>query len=145
MASQEERTQNLRVYSATAVAHTHTHTLTFIHDDDITHKYAYDTIRMLTNSGALHYCVYLFQLPVPDGALTESEIENVSREVRDHVELLAKEMEMEYSLEEAKKCKSPSQDFAYSLIADFAESKDGTRNKLVQFLRSANFPDTARR
>ena len=53
------------------------------------------------------YC--LFQLPVPDGALTESEIENVSQEVKDHVELLAKEMEMEYSLEEAKKCKSPKQ------------------------------------
>ena len=86
-----------------------------------------------------------FQLSVPDGALTESEIENVSREVKDHVELLAEEMEMEYSLEEAKKCKSPKQDFAYSLIADFAESKDGTRNKLVQFLRLANFSDTARR
>ena len=92
-----------------------------------------------------NYCVCLFQLPVPDGVLTESEIENVSQEIKDHVELLAKEMEMEYSLEEAKKCKSPSQDFAYSLIADFAESKDGTRNKLVQILRSANFSETARR
>ena len=84
-------------------------------------------------------------MPVPDGALTEYEIENVSREVKDHVELLAEEMEMEYSLEEAKSSRRPTQDFAYSLIADFAESKDGTRNKLVQFLRSANFPDTARR
>ena len=84
-------------------------------------------------------------MPVPDGALTEYEIENVSREVKDHVELLAEEMEMEYSLEEAKSSRRPTQDLAYSLIADFAESKDGTRSKLVQFLRSANFPDTARR
>ena len=84
-------------------------------------------------------------MSVPDDVLTESEIENVSREVKDHVELLAIEMEMEYSLEEAKSSRRPTQDFAYSLIADFAESKDGTRNKLVQFLRSANFPDTARK
>ena len=84
-------------------------------------------------------------MSVPDGALTEPEVENVSLEVKDHVELLAEEMEMEYSLEEAKRSRRPTQDLAYSLIADFAESKDGTRNKLVQFLRSANFPDTARR
>ena len=92
--------------------------------------------------GGIYYRVCLFQLSVSDDALTESEIENVSWEAKDNMPLLAEEMDTEYSPEEAKR---PTQDLAYSLIADFAESKDGTRNKLVQFLRSANFPDTARR
>lgn len=44
---------------------------------------------------------------------------------------------MESSLEGAKKSRS-KQDIVYSLVANFAENKDGTRNKLVQLLRSAS-------
>lgn len=47
-------------------------------------------------------------------------------------------MEMESSLEGAKKSRS-KQDIVYSLVANFAENKDGTRNKLVQPLRSASW------
>ena len=90
-----------------------------------------------------YYCVCFFQLSVPDSALTESEIENVSREVKDDVEVLAREMEMEYILEEAKKSRGPKQDIARALIADFAE--EGSRNRLVQHLRSANFHNTAQK
>ena len=82
-------------------------------------------------------------MSVPVGALTECEIENVSQEVKDDVEVLAREMEMEYSLEEAKKSRGPKQDIARALIADFAE--EGTRNSLVQHLRSANFHNTAQK
>ena len=91
----------------------------------------------------IYYCVYVFQLSVPDSALTESEIENVSREVQDDVKVLAREMDMEYILEEAKKSRVPKQDIARALIADFAE--EGTRNRLVQHLRSANFHNTAQK
>ena len=90
-----------------------------------------------------YYCVCFFQLSVPDSALTESEIENVSREVKDDVEVLAREMEMEYILEEAKKSRGPKQDIAHALITNFAE--EGTRNRLVQHLRSANFHNTAQK
>ena len=82
-------------------------------------------------------------MSVPVGALTESEIENVSLEVKDDVEVLAREMDMEYSLEEAKKSRGPKQDIARALIAEFAE--EGTRNELVQHLRSANFHNTAQK
>ena len=82
-------------------------------------------------------------MSVPDGTLTESEIENVSREVKDDVDILARAMEMEYILEEAKKSRGPKQDIARVLIADFAE--EGTRNRLVQHLRSANFHNTAQK
>ena len=93
-----------------------------------------------------YYCVCFFQLSVPDSALTESEIENVSREVKDDVEVLAREMEMEYILEEAKKSRGPKQDIARALIADFADfAEEGSRNRLVQHLRSANFHNTAQK
>ena len=50
---------------------------------------------------------------------------------------------MEYSLDEAKESRGPKQDIARALIADFAE--EGTRNRLVQHLRSANFHSTAQK
>ena len=59
------------------------------------------------------------------------------------MEVLAREMEMEYSLDEAKESRGPKQDIARALIADFAE--EGTRNRLVQHLRSANFHSTAQK
>lgn len=84
-------------------------------------------------------------MELKDDALTEIEIENVSKEISDdRVEDLVREMEMEYSLEEAKKDR-PSQGLAYAVISDFVENEDGTRYKLAQFLKSANFVNTSRK
>ena len=59
------------------------------------------------------------------------------------MDVLAREMDMEYILEEAKKSRGLKQDIARALIADFAE--EGTRNKLVQHLRYANFHNPAQK
>ena len=56
-----------------------------------------------------------------------------------------KEMEMEYSLEEAKKARDASRDLAYAVISDYAEREHGTRYKLAQFLRAVRFVDASRK
>ena len=61
------------------------------------------------------------------------------------LEELVREMEMEYSLEEAKKARDSSRGFAYAVISDYAERERGTRYKLAQFLRAVRFVDASRK
>lgn len=88
-------------------------------------------------------CIY----QIDDGPLTDNEIENVSSEVEQGGGLmdLVKEMEMEYSLDEATHARGSSRRLAYAVISDFAENENGTRYNLARFLRSANWSDLSRR
>ena len=70
----------------------------------------------------------------------------MSREVERDVENLAREMEMEYSLDRAKSARQTRhRDLAYAVISDFATSKEKTRYELVQYLQSAKLPDISQR
>ena len=70
----------------------------------------------------------------------------MSREVERDVEDLAREMEMEYSLDKAKSArKPPSRGLAHVMISDFAASKEKTRYELAQYLQSAKFLDTSQK
>ena len=61
------------------------------------------------------------------------------------MEDLVKNMEMEFSLEKAKTDRNRRMELAYTVISDFAASKEGTRYKLAQYLNSARFFDVARK
>ena len=87
----------------------------------------------------------IFQLYIEDGSLTENEIRNVAGEIENDVHIFAREVEMEYSLEDARKDRNRSRSLAYAVISDFAEREHGTRYKLAEFLRSARFIDTSRK
>ena len=92
-----------------------------------------------------HYTI-LLQLHIEDSAPTKDEIENVSSEMTDvDAEVLAREMEMEYSIDEAKEDKKRHRNLAYSVIYDFADREGGTRYELAKFLRSAKFVDMSQR
>lgn len=67
--------------------------------------------------------------------LTEVEITNVAKEINGNVDRLAKELEMEYSIEQTRlgDC-SP----AYSLISKWAILEGGTRCELAQYLIEAD-------
>lgn len=70
----------------------------------------------------------------------------MSREVERDVEDLVREMEMEYSLDEAKRARQhPSRGLAYSVISEFAASKPKTRYELAQYLKSAQLLDTSQK
>jgi GTPase SAR1 family protein len=96
-----------------------------------------------------------FWLPLPDpelppthienGRLTSTEIRNIATAIENDVEDLAQEMEMEYSLERARTARNPLLGFAYTVISDFAASRDGTRYKLAQFLHSTRFFNVAQK
>ena len=89
-----------------------------------------------------HYAI----LHIEDSAPTKDEIENVSSEMKDvDVEVLAREMDMEYSIHEAKEDKKRHRNLAYSVIYDFADHEGGTRYELAKFLRSAKFVDMSQR
>ena len=85
---------------------------------------------------------YWLQLHVEDGPLTEDEIMNVASQIEKDVQVFARESEMEYSLDDAKKDRNSSRSLAYAVISDFARREQGTRYKLAEFLRSARFIDT---
>ena len=89
---------------------------------------------------------YWLQLThVEDGPLTEDEIKNVARQIgRGDVDVFAREIEMEYSLDDAKKDRNRSRSLAYAIISDFAEREHGTRYKLAKLLRSTRFVDASR-
>lgn len=86
----------------------------------------------------------LFQ--IEDGPLTKNEVENVSKGIEcGCLEDLVEVMEMQYSLEEAKKAQDRSKSLAHAVISDFAKRERETRYKLAQFLQAANFIDTSQR
>ena len=75
--------------------------------------------------------VFTLQPEIEDGKPTKSEMENVAKELkaRGGIHKLAREMEVEYSLEE----KSPE----YAMLSEWVMNKKGTRYKLAEHLREA--------
>ena len=67
-------------------------------------------------------------------------MENVSKDVqRGCLEDLVRVMEMEYSLDEAKRAQYRSKGLAHAVISDYAKKERETRHKLAHFLKTANF------
>ena len=75
--------------------------------------------------------VLTLQPDIEDRKPTKSEMENVAKELkaRGGTHKLAREMEVEYSLEE----KSPE----YAMISEWVMNEKGTRYKLAEHLREA--------
>ena len=75
--------------------------------------------------------VLTLQPDIEDGKPTKSEMENVAKELKAKggIHKLAREMEVEYSLEE----KSAE----YAMISEWVMNEKGTRYKLAEHLREA--------
>ena len=75
--------------------------------------------------------VLTLQPNIEDGKPTKSEMENIAKELkaRGGIHKLAREMEVEYSLEE----KSPE----YAMLSNWVMNDKGTRYKLAEHLREA--------
>jgi len=71
------------------------------------------------------------------------EIENVAREIKGYASDVAREIEMEYSLEAAERGPKQHTSPEYTLISDWVIYENGTRYKLAEHLRCAGLTEVS--
>lgn len=81
---------------------------------------------------ALSLCNVTSQRHAEDRIITEQESDMVAKMIEEKADLLATEMEMEYSLESARR---EGQNPASTLISHWRFNEEGTHYKLAQYLR----------